>query len=64
MPTLQPICARDNNPRALETWHLAFLLVMLTSGYLSIAVSQIALGLGLILMLARWAICRSTTTLV
>jgi O-antigen ligase len=46
------------SPRSLSTWHLAFLLIMLTSGYLSIAVSQIALGIGLILMLAGWAICR------
>jgi len=35
-------------------WQLVFLLLMLTAGYLSIAVSQIALGLALLIMLYRW----------
>jgi O-antigen ligase len=35
-------------------WQLVFLLLMLTAGYLSIAVSQIALGLALLVMLYRW----------
>jgi len=40
--------------RSAANWQLIFLLIMLTSGYLSIAVSQIALGLALIAMLYRW----------
>jgi O-antigen ligase len=40
--------------RTPADWQLAFLLIMLTAGYLSIAVSQIALGLGLLVMLYRW----------
>lgn len=40
--------------RSPADWQLAFLLIMLTAGYLSIAVSQIALGLGLLVMLYRW----------
>jgi O-antigen ligase len=41
--------------RSAANWQLAFLLIMLTAGYLSIAVSQIALGLALLVMLYRWA---------
>ncbi len=37
-----------------ETWQLAFLLLMLTAGFLSIAVSQMALGLALLALLYRW----------
>ena len=40
--------------KSAANWQLLFLLLMLTSGYLSIAVSQIALGLALIVMLYRW----------
>jgi hypothetical protein len=40
--------------RSASNWQLIFLLIMMTSGYLSIAVSQIALGLALITMLYRW----------
>ncbi len=35
-------------------WQLVFLLLMMTSGYLSIAVSQITLALALLVMLYRW----------
>jgi O-antigen ligase len=37
-----------------STWQSGFLLLMLTAGYLSIAVSQLALGLALLALLYRW----------
>ncbi len=40
--------------KSAANWQLMFLLIMLTAGYLSIAVSQIALGLALAIMLYRW----------
>ncbi len=40
--------------KSAANWQLVFLLIMLTAGYLSIAVSQIALGLALLVMLYRW----------
>jgi len=40
--------------KSAASWQLVFLLLMLTAGYLSIAVSQIALGLALLIMLYRW----------
>ncbi len=40
--------------KSASNWQLVFLLLMLTAGYLSIAVSQIALGLALLVMLYRW----------
>ncbi len=40
--------------KSAANWQLAFLMIMLTAGYLSIAVSQIALGLALLVMLYRW----------
>jgi len=40
--------------KSAANWQLTFLLIMLAAGYLSIAVSQIALGLALIVMLYRW----------
>jgi len=40
--------------KSAANWQLIFLLLMLTAGYLSIAVSQIALGLALLVMLYRW----------
>jgi O-antigen ligase len=44
--------------RSAANWQLGFVLIMLTAGYLSIAVSQIALGLALLVMLYRWAILK------
>ena len=41
--------------KSAANWQLIFLLIMLAAGYLSIAVSQIALGLALAVMLYRWA---------
>jgi O-antigen ligase len=41
--------------RSAANWQLGFVLIMLTAGFLSIAVSQIALGLALLVMLYRWA---------
>jgi O-antigen ligase len=58
VPVPQPLCARHDGPRSLTTWRLAFVLILLTSGYLSIAVSQIALGIALALTLAGWIVCR------
>ena len=40
--------------KSAANWQLVFLLLMLTSGYLSIAVSQITLALALLVMLYRW----------
>ena len=40
--------------KSAANWQLVFLLIMLAAGYLSIAVSQIALGLALAVMLYRW----------
>jgi O-antigen ligase len=40
--------------RPADTWQLWFLLLMLAAGYLSIAVSQLALGLALLMLLIRW----------
>jgi O-antigen ligase len=40
--------------KSAANWQLGFLLIMLAAGYLSIAVSQIALGLALLVMLYRW----------
>jgi O-antigen ligase len=40
--------------KSAANWQLVFLLIMLATGYLSIAVSQIALGLALSVMLYRW----------
>ncbi|MCK9996429.1 MAG: O-antigen ligase family protein [Candidatus Krumholzibacteria bacterium] len=40
--------------KSASNWQLVFLLLMMTAGYLSIAVSQIALGLALLVMLYRW----------
>ncbi len=57
MPQL-PAQAGDRRPvsarRAGLDWQLAFLLLMLASGYVSIAVSQLALGLALLVLLRRW----------
>jgi len=40
--------------RPAVTWQLGFLLLMLSAGFLSIAVSQLALGLALLMLLIRW----------
>ncbi|MEN8006699.1 MAG: O-antigen ligase family protein [Candidatus Krumholzibacteriota bacterium] len=40
--------------KSAANWQLMFLLIMLAAGYLSIAVSQIALGLALAVLLYRW----------
>jgi len=40
--------------KSATNWQLVFVLIMLAAGYLSIAVSQIALGLALLVMLYRW----------
>lgn len=40
------------------TWQLVFLLLMLASGFLSIAVSQMALGVALLILLYRWVFHR------
>ena len=40
--------------KSAANWQLVFVLIMLAAGYLSIAVSQIALGLALLVMLYRW----------
>jgi O-antigen ligase len=42
------------------TWQLWFLLLMLAAGVLSIAVSQLALGLALATLLTRWAFRHET----
>jgi O-antigen ligase len=44
--------------KSAANWQLVFLLIMLAAGYLSIAVSQIALGLALAIMLYRWVFRR------
>jgi O-antigen ligase len=44
--------------KSAANWQLVFLLIMLAAGYLSIAVSQIALGLALVIMLYRWVFHR------
>lgn len=44
--------------RSAADWQLGFVLVMLAAGYLSIAVSQIALGVALAIMLFRWAVLK------
>jgi O-antigen ligase len=49
--------------RPAATWQLVFLLLMLTAGFLSIAVSQLALGLGLLMLLVRWAFRREAPPL-
>lgn len=46
--------------RSAANWQLGFVLIMLTAGYLSIAVSQIALGCALLVMLYRWAFLKET----
>lgn len=52
------ICTPDDGPRSLTTWHLGFVLILMTAGYLSIAVSQIALGIGLLGSILGWILCR------
>ncbi len=46
--------------KSAASWQLVFLLLMLTAGYLSIAVSQIALGLALLILLYRWVFLKET----
>ncbi len=52
--TMEPTTSFRFDFRSAANWQLVFLLLMLTAGYLSIAVSQIALGLALLVMLYRW----------
>jgi O-antigen ligase len=40
--------------RPAATWQLVFVLLMLTAGYVSIAASQLTLGVSLLLLLYRW----------
>jgi len=42
--------------RPAADWQFGFVLLMLAAGFLSIAVSQLALGLGLLTLLYRWVI--------
>jgi O-antigen ligase len=44
--------------KSAANWQLMFLMIMLIAGYLSIAVSQIALGLALLTLLFRWAVLK------
>lgn len=46
--------------RSAANWQLTFLLVMVATGFLSIAVSQIALGVALAALLYRWLRRRET----
>lgn len=46
------------NFRSAESWQLIFLLLTLTAGFLSIAVSQITLGVGLACLLYRWTVLK------
>jgi len=59
--TAQP--SRAQLFRSAANWQLTFLLMMLTAGYLSIAVSQIALGLALLVMLYRWVFLKDAPPL-
>ncbi len=49
--------------KSAANWQLIFLMIMLTAGYLSIAVSQIALGLALLVMLYRWVFLKEAPPL-
>lgn len=55
----QPLSAMPARPDRAADWQLAFSLLMLTSGFLSIAVSQLALGLALLTLLYRWLVRRA-----
>jgi len=50
-PLLRP---SDWPLRSAASWQSALVMVMLAAGFLSIAASQLALGLALLLMLYRW----------
>ncbi|MBK7670711.1 MAG: hypothetical protein IPJ24_04835 [bacterium] len=50
-PMLRP---SDWPLRSAASWQSALVMVMLAAGFLSIAASQLALGLALLLMLYRW----------
>jgi O-antigen ligase len=52
--TMEPTTPFRFDFKSASNWQLVFLLLMLTAGYLSIAVSQITLGLALLVMLYRW----------
>jgi O-antigen ligase len=58
MNTATPVHAAPPFLRSAESWQLIFLLIMLASGFLSIAVSQLALGSALFALLYRWIIRR------
>lgn len=54
MPARQPSTASHAHAGPAATWQLGFTLLMLTAGFLSIAASQLALGLALLTLLWRW----------
>lgn len=58
MVRTQPSSDMPARPDRAADWQLAFSLLMLTSGFVSIAVSQLALGLALLALLYRWLVRR------